>query len=252
MTEPDILLKKRLAELAAQSHRNNIYTFTGFLGEAELAVYYQMEKELSYAGVTVFGGRAEASRNIIRFGREEDFGYVEDFPIRCILIEPLLQKFADIFSHRDFLGAVMNLGIERSEVGDIVIQNNKAYLFATEKMAPYICENLDKVKHTNVKCVITEELPKEAEVRTESMALQVSSERVDAVAAKAFRLSRSEILNHFSAGKVFVNGQICENNSRNLKAADTVSVRGFGKFRYAGAKSLSKKGKLNIIVEKFV
>lgn len=246
------MLKKRLAELAAQSHRNNIYTFTGFLGEAELAVYYQMEKELSYAGAAVFGGRPEASRNMIRFGAEEEFGYAEEFPICCIRIEPLLQKFADVFSHRDFLGAVMNLGTRRSEVGDIVIQDNTAYLFASEKMAPYICENLDKVKHTNVRCILTKELPREAKVRTESMMVQVSSERVDAVAAKVFRLSRNEILNQFSAKKVFVNGQLCENNSRYLKEADTVSVRGYGKFRYAGAQALSKKGKINAIAEKYV
>lgn len=252
MTEQDELLKKRFAELAAQSHGTNSYTFTGFLGEAESAVYYQMERELAYAGVTVFGGRAEASRNMIRFGSQEEFGYVEEFPIRCICIEPLHQKFADALSHRDFLGAVMNLGIERSEVGDIVVQDKKAYLFASEKMTPYICENLDKVKHTNVRCLVTEELPREAQVHTESMVLQVSSERVDAVASKVFRLSRSEILDYFRTRKVFVNGRLCENNSYYLKEADTVSVRGYGKFRFSGVLSLSRKGKQNVLIEKYV
>lgn len=252
MTEKDVLLKKRLADLAAQSYRNNIYTFTGFLGEAEAAVYYQMEKELSYAGTAVFGGRENALRNMIRFGSPDAFGYIEEFPIRCIRIEPLQQKFADDLSHRDFLGAVMNLGIERSETGDIVCKDNMAYLFANEKMVPYICENLDKVKHTNVRCIRTDVLPKEAGVHTESVMVQVSSERVDAVAAKVFRLSRSEILGCFASGKVFVNGQACENNSRYLKESDTVSVRGYGKFRYVGTKSLSKKGKRNAAAEKYV
>lgn len=146
----------------------------------------------------------------------------------------------------------MNLGIERSEVGDIVVQDKKAYLFASEKMAPYICENLDKVKHTYVRCLVTEELPREAQVHTENMVLQVSSERVDAVASKVFRLSRSEILDYFRTRKVFVNGRLCENNSYYLKEADTVSVRGYGKFRFSGVLSLSRKGKQNVLIEKYV
>lgn len=252
MTEQDELLKKRWKELAENSYRNNSYLFTGFLGESELSLFYTVEKELMYAGVKTFGGRENAVRNMVRFGSFEEFGYEEEFPICCIRIEPLQQKFADTFSHRDFLGAVMNLGLERSEIGDIVVQNNMAFLFASQRMTPVIVEQLDKVKHTHVKCTVTQELPQEAKVRMERMTLQVSSVRTDAVAAKVFRLSRNEMLTHFSSKKVFVNGRLCENNSYNLKEEDVVSVRGFGKFRYAGAVSLSKKGKTNIIVEKYI
>lgn len=252
MTEQDILQKKRFSELADKSYQNTIYTFTGFLGEAELAVLHRMERELSYAGVSVSGGREDAQRCMVRFGSPENFGYEEAFPIRCVFVEPLQQKFADAFSHRDFLGAVMNLGIERSEIGDIVVADNTAYLFASDKMTPYICENLVQVKHTRVKCRVTEEIPEAARVHTEELTVQVSSARVDGISSKVFRISRNAVLELSAAGRIFVNGSPCENNSLVLREGDVVSVRGFGKYRYAQTASLSKKGKLNVIVEKYI
>ena len=74
---------------------------------------YEIKKEISYVPFDVFGGTENCERLMIRFGSEELFGYEEPFPICCLLAEPLIEKFADNFTHRDFLGAIMNLGIER-------------------------------------------------------------------------------------------------------------------------------------------
>lgn len=61
MDSEDILWKKRLGELADKAYNNSQYLFTGFLSASELDIYYQMERELSYAAVTAFGGRQTAS-----------------------------------------------------------------------------------------------------------------------------------------------------------------------------------------------
>ena len=126
---------------------------------AELNAFYEMRKEISYVPYSEFGGTENCERLMIRFGSEELFGYEEPFPIRCILAEPLIEKFADSFTHRDFLGAIMNLGIEREVVGDIAIKGKKAYIFCTEKIAEYIAENLVQVKHTSMRCTVLEEAP---------------------------------------------------------------------------------------------
>ena len=138
------LVKKRFRELADKAYNSNTYTFTGFLGLAEISYFYELERELCYVPVTAFGGSESCERVILRFGSEELFGYVEDFPITCLKIQPLMQKFADDLSHRDFLGALMNLGIERSVLGDIIIKDNEGYLFCTNAIAPYIVENLSR------------------------------------------------------------------------------------------------------------
>ena len=114
-------LANRLRELADKSYGQNIYTFSGFLGLSEQDVLWRLEKELSYAGMTLAGGFVQSDRKIVRFGREEEFGYDVAFPIACIHIQPVMKKFAEKLSHRDFLGALMNLGIERSTLGDIQV-----------------------------------------------------------------------------------------------------------------------------------
>ncbi|MBP3604824.1 MAG: hypothetical protein J6J79_11825 [Lachnospiraceae bacterium] len=247
--ESNDFMKKRFLELANKAYNHNIYTFTGFLGLSEMADFYEIEREVSFIKWEISGGHQDSERVMIRFGSAEQFGYEEPFPIVCLKIRPLMQKFADKLSHRDFLGALMNLGIERDTLGDIVLKENQGYLLCTETIAPYICENLTRIKHTSVICEITRELPIETEEDAQEVKLQVSSIRIDGVMAKVYHFSRGESVEYFRQKKVFVNGRLCENNSYSLKENDVVTVRGYGKFVFDQNLGLSKKGKLNIAVK---
>lgn len=249
MDSEEALLRKRFGELADKSYNNSQYLFTGFLSAAELDTYYCMERELSYVPVTVFGGTADCERVMLRFGSVELCGYEEAFPIQCIEISPLVEKFGEELGHRDYLGALMNLGIERSTLGDIIIVGKHAFLFCTEKMAPYIIENLDKVRHTNVRCQIAEKIPESTITRLERRTVQVSAARADCIIAKIYNLSRSGSVELFRAKKVFVNGRLNENNGGQLKPGDKVSVRGFGRFGFVEISGETRKGKLNAVVD---
>lgn len=252
MNAEDALFKKRLTELADKAYRNGQYLFTGFLSVAELGLYYSMERELSYVPVTMFGGTQDCERVMLRFGDASLCGYEEPFPITCIEISPLVEKFGEELSHRDYLGALMNLGIERSTLGDIIIQGKHAFLFCTEKMAAYIVENMDKVRHTNVRCGFAKEVPESTVIGLERMAVQVSAARADSIIAKVYKLSRSESVELFRAKRVFVNGRLNENNSGQLKEGDKVSVRGYGRFQYVGVTHETKKGKLNVEIDLYI
>ena len=249
MDAEETLFRKRLEELANKSYSNSQYLFTGFLSAAELDSYYRMERELSYVPVSVYGGTADCERVMLRFGSGELCGYEEPFPIACIEIAPLVEKFGEELTHRDYLGALMNLGIERGALGDIVIIGKHAFLFCTEKIAPYIQENLDKVRHTNVKCRLAETIPESTVTRLERRTVQVSTGRTDSIIAKLYNLSRSESVELFRAKRVFVNGRLYENNSGQLKPGDKVSVRGFGRFQFAGIAGETRKGKLNAEID---
>lgn len=246
--EENELLRKRLKELAEKAWQNNVYTFTGFLGLSDLSCFYEMEKELDFIPAVCFGGSEDAERAMIRFGSPELFGYEEEFPIVCLKIRPLQQKFADDLSHRDFLGALMNLGIDRSTLGDIILKDNQGFLFCSRSIAPFIMENLSKVKHTSILCEETKDFPVTRQEELTEIKIQTASERIDGVMAKVYRLSRSESIELFRQKKVFVNGRLCENNSRLLRPGDRISVRGYGKFIYTEKQSISKKGKLNAAV----
>lgn len=243
--------RNRLKELADKSFQQNMYTFTGFLGLSEQDIFWKMEADLRHAGYTLFGGTEGAERQMVRFGNVQDFGYEVEFPIVCVHIKPLLAKFADALSHRDFLGALMNLGIERSVLGDIKVGNKEAYLFCTDAIAEHICSNLEQVKHTHMSCRIVEDCEKMPQEKPEECTVLVSSLRVDAVIAKVYHKSRNECLELFRTGRVYIGGKLCENNSRILKAGETVNARGFGKFTVGGEVRETKKGKLNLKLEVF-
>lgn len=245
-TEKDLQqLKKRFLELAEKSYRQNIFTFTGFLSMAEQeALFEAMNTQKGYS-FSLWGGSEGCERQMARFGSPEELGYEEPYPIETLKVSPLLEKFADNFTHRDFLGAVMNLGIDRSTVGDIFLEGRHAWVYCTQRIAPWLCENLTKVKHTNVRCETAAE-GMEAPVREpERVSLIISSERADAILARLYQLSRNQSLELFRTKKVYINGRLCENNSCQLKSGDMVSARGYGRFLYYGASGETRKGRLN-------
>lgn len=245
MREDFTELQNRIRDLANRSYKQDMYTFTGFLSLPEIDAFYQIERELSFSAPKIYGGYENSERAVLRFGDEAVLGYEQEFPIICIHIRPLMEKFAESLSHRDFLGALMNLGIERSVFGDIKAGDKDAYLFCLESMGEYICDNLDKVRHTHVKCEIVNDFSDLPEEKASEVVIQVSSARADAVISKVFNLSRNDSLELFRAGRVFIGGRLCENNSKEVKARDAITVRGFGKFIIDGEWGSTKKGKLS-------
>lgn len=237
-----------LKDMADRAYRQNIFQFTSFLGLPEQDAFWRMEQEIRGINHKLWGGREGADRVVLRFGDPQELGYEAEFPIACIHVSPLHQKFADDLSHRDFLGALMNLGIERDTLGDIMVGEKQAYLFCLDSMAEFICENLKQVKHTQVKCVITPNVGELVQEKPKTEVLQVASPRIDALIAKTYKLSREESLALFRAGKVFVEGRLCENNARLLKQGETINARGYGKFVYLGERGETRKGKTNVEV----
>ena len=100
------------------------------------------------------------------------------------------------------------------------------------------------MKYTHVKCAVTEEFQNIPQEEPVPVSIQVQSLRVDAVLAKVYNMSREKSLDLFRAGKVYVDGRHCENNSRLLKVGETVNARGFGKFTLTGELRETKKGRL--------
>ena len=252
MTADSELLKKRFLELARKSFNSEIFTFTDFLGLAEQSAFAEIKKELRGIPYEAFGGAVGAERVMIRFGSEEELGYSLPFPISVIKAEPLSQKYAGRLTHRDFLGAIMNLGIERDVLGDIVIIDNVGYIFAAEDMAGYIADSLTKVGRTDMKVSIADSLPEGELYRTEQKTVQVSSERLDAIIARVFSLSREDAQTLFKKRLVFADGREIDSSSYTPKEKEKISVRGHGRFIYLGYKSFSKKGKMNVLVELYI
>ncbi|MCI5514344.1 MAG: YlmH/Sll1252 family protein [Oscillospiraceae bacterium] len=230
------LTKKRLTELSHRAFERGYTTFSDFLNLEEISLLKSLHTESEY---NLYGGYDNADRCVASFGECEEYQY----PISCIKIEPANQKFADELSHRDFLGALMNLGINRSTLGDIIVTNNTGYLFCLNSIKEYILQNLDRIKHTTVRCTESV-LPAEiAEKKPEPVELTVSSQRVDIIVAAVFKLSRNTVTQLVNQEKVFINSKIAYKESLTLKSGDIVSVRGKGKFIFDGEIRQTKKNK---------
>lgn len=257
LTKEDILFKNRITELAERSYSKGIYTFTDFLTLSEQSMCFDMMREISYAAPSFFGGADFCERRILRFGSEDSLGYEQPYPIVVVAVSPAALEFAAKLTHRDFLGAVLNLGIDRSVIGDIAIDTdmNTAYIFCLYGMSEYICENLKRVKHDNVTCSLIDDLtslPDGIEPKLLRKSLSVASERVDAVISAAYNISRGDSSDAVKAGLVYVNQKLSTSASDNLKEGDLVSVRGKGRFVYLGVNYVSRKGRDNICIDMFV
>ncbi len=246
------LLKKRFSELSRRSYNSGIFTFTDFLGLAELSVFEEMKKELRGIEYALFGGHPASERKMIRFGSPDELLYEEPFPIVCIKAEPLSQKFADKLSHRDILGALMNLGLERENFGDIAIIENVAYIFMKESVCEYVKDSFSRAKRTDLKLSLVEDLPEGELFKTEEKTVQISSERLDAVIAKVFNLSREAAQSLFARDLVYASGKLTASVSYTPKKDELISVRGYGRFIYKSYDKTSRKGKLCARVELYV
>lgn len=245
------MFKKRLLELAEKAYQQNRYMYTPFLDLYEQSMYQEERSTFSHVTSCLYGGHSYADRQIVCFGNQELFGYEEQPPIVCVQIIPNSKKFANHLTHRDFLGAIMNLGIERPMIGDILIADNVGYVFCLEHIAPFITEQLFQIKQTMVTCHYTTD-PPHIEPNYQEITGFVQSCRLDTMIGLAFQLSRSQSIPYIQGKKVFVNGKLMESNSFSLKEGMIISVRGLGKFIFDGVDGTTKKGRNRILLRKFI
>ncbi len=248
MNEQD-LCKKRLLDLSKQADIKGIVTFSGFLNLNELNIYHT-NKTSYYTKTECFGGYDSAERQMIAFIPDAfcfDFPGKQDYPIKCIHIVPKYPKFAEKLTHRDVLGALMNLGIERNRLGDILCLDDDYYVFCENSIFPFIMGELIKIRHTMVE--LSEEINYrhlQANIQFEEQYDMIASNRIDCIIAKAFHLSRSEAANYLAAEKVFINGKCITNCNQSCENGAIVSVRGKSRFLFEDCNSTSKKGKLRV------
>ncbi len=241
-------MKSHYIDLSNKAYQSNTYMFTEFLSLSEQEDLYAEAKEFSQIPFNMNGGYEMAERKVCRFGNEDFFGYDVEFPIVCIRIWPRSKKFASPVSHRDYLGALMNLGLERKCFGDIVVEGQEAYVFVLEKNADFVLQELSSIGRNPIFCEKVSYNIQALNTDGESKHLLTASLRADAVIAKVFNISRNDAAKLFFEKRIAVNGRLVENNDKQLTIKDAVSVRGMGKFIIEEVGGMSKKGKQNIDV----
>lgn len=227
--------------------------FSDFMDRAKCARFAERMRGIRDLNVTLFGGTEDCERQMMGFSSAEEVLIEEEFPIKIIKIRRKSKKFgqADL-SHRDYLGSILGLGIDRSKVGDILVAEDTAVCFVAEEISPYITAVLEQVSRTAVVAEETEQAEDIPQRQTEARRLTVASMRLDAVASEAFHLARGKTQTLIHAEKAQVNWNIVTSTSHLLKEGDLVSLRGFGRFRVKEIGGRTKKDRIGLEIEKYV
>ena len=218
--EDKIIFAKALDRLT-ESVNKEISTFTDFIDPARCETLILIFKKMNKREIKSFGGHENAERKIIGFIVNDE----EIFPITPITFT-FNAKFCKPPSHRDYLGAVLGLGLERRKIGDILLGENGATIFVSSDIAEYICENLKQAGRVAIKGKIGEVITSVSQSKEKR--ITVPSLRTDAVISSAFNLSRRDSSALIESEKVFVNGKPAK-KTQLISAGDTITVRGKGR-----------------------
>ena len=216
---------------------------TSFLTLSEQEILMRIKpKDVS---VQLFGGFDEAIRKIAYIS---DIGWDPIFDLVC-LVSAYDSRFRTL-SHRDILGTLMSLGIDRNQLGDFAIQDNHLYVFCKRKIAQYIMDSISMIG----KCPVSFELQESVDIHVkmlEEMQINCASTRLDAVVAQLAHCSRNDAMSKIHQGQVKLNDVELEEN-RQLCFNDVVSIRKVGKFVFKEVAKTTKKNRLILKFEKFI
>ncbi|NLF44682.1 MAG: hypothetical protein GX581_01290 [Syntrophomonadaceae bacterium] len=214
------------------------------LGEAVAVQYADMVWKMD-------GGYESAERKRLLLAPAWVDDDAMDNHIQYIQIKPTDRKKTSL-EHRDYLGAILNLGIKREKIGDILVQEQEAYCLVDASLTDYLCRQLERVGRSRVitSSIEIEELclpqPKPVPINC-----TISSLRLDAVLAAACKISRSEAADLIEGGRVQINHQITEKTAVSVKENDLLSVRGQGRIRLEAVEGLSRKGRCRVRLSKW-
>ena len=248
-TSEDRMLLAKLWDKINGGIRRNIPTNTAFLSPRELEMARFLFGEQS--NLVAFGGFETAQRKMLCYFpdyMEPDFS--EDAPLVCLRAE-YYEKEA--LSHRDFLGALMGFGISRESVGDICVGNGSCDFFVTEEIAPSLLQSFYEVGRVKIRLsripLAEAEIP-EPEIR--ELRDTLASLRLDSVISSGFRIGRSLACSYIGSGKAAINGLPCEKADKQVSEGAEISVRGLGKIKLYSVNGQTKKGRISVVIHRYV
>ena len=239
------LLPARIDDLKQLCAKTNSPKFIGFLTADELAVAVrQFKAGEKYCS---FGGYDGAERTMLAV--LPDWCDEPVFPLEAITFT---YRGCDRLAHRDFLGALMALGITRETVGDILIEDGRAVVFAAVDVAKFILTQIDKVGNVGVALSEGFSAPLPQISKKQTFTVTVASTRLDCVVAALCGVSRKTAAEKIADGDVAINSASVTKPTANVAAENKITVRHKGKFDIVSCDSYSKKGRIILKYDKYL
>ncbi len=249
--EEDRLLLAKLWDKIQGGVRKNIVSCTGFLSPREQEMARFLFGDMP--GLFAFGGYPDAERKMLVYLPDylgEDALMEEASPVVCLRASFYREEAP---SHRDFLGALMGAGISRQSVGDICVAEESCDFFVTLEIVPYLLQNFNSAGRVRLQLKqIPLEQMQRSQPETKQIKDTVSSLRLDSVIASGFRISRGLACEYIKAGKAAINGLPCEKPDKMVAQGNKISVRGLGKILLSTVNGQTKKGRISVVIDRYV
>lgn len=229
---------------------NNLYY--GLVEHTKFLTPYEKKMVISLANkyklyYQVFESHINSERDAVYFS-------TDPFELEAYIYQDFaavqIRKVNDKMDHKNVLGALMGLGIERETVGDIVFGDDNIEISVTSEMADYIVFNLDSIGRNRVKPSLKDDVfLEEVKLEYKTSQIIVSSLRLDVVVAGLINLSRSNSKKMIQMERIKVNHQVESNPSVELDTKDTISIHKHGRFIIGNILGRTRKDKIRLEIK---
>lgn len=254
--EDKMCLSQILDKIEFSKMRGKI-EYTDFLDMYQISLVENFLRKIKFENYQLYGGYEEAERKIfIVFPDKYDRKMLEKNyhkMVKIVRIE-LPEEEQGKYSHRNYLGGIVKLGLKREKVGDIIVHEQGADMITVEDFADILKQQLPSLTRFENSCVTIEEISqlRQREIKVEQVKIIVPSLRLDNFVSDLARTSRSKASQIIAQERVFINGQSETKVSKQLKLKDVITIRGKGRFVIQEFDGTTRSGRMVVILEKYV
>lgn len=254
--EDKICLAQILDKIELMQTRGKI-EYTDFLDMYQISLVEIFLKKIKFENYKIYGGYDDAERKIlIVYPEKYDDNMLEKNYSKLLKVVrvTLDEEEKGKYSHRNYLGGIVKLGLRREKVGDILVDNDGADIIVVEDFSEILKKELPSLKRFENSKVEKFELKdlRKKEIRIEDVKIIVPSLRLDNIVSDLARTSRSKAAQIIAQERVFVNGQNETKLSKQIKLNDVITIRGKGRFVIKEFDGTTRSGRTVIVVEKYV
>lgn len=254
--EDRLLVSKMLDQIALCSKRNKIQN-TDFLDSRQKLLLEKVLKSNKIENYIIFGGFEDAERNVIIFYPEKWIKEIVEKNYASVMqvVEVLLPNdLRGKYTHRDYLGGLMKLGLKREKIGDIVVWEEGAHIIVLNEIVLFLEQHLSTLIRFQKSQISIKEINEihKCVINKEEIEIIVSSTRLDNIVSELCKTSRTKAEEIIRAERVFVNYETVTKDSKTINVGDKITIRGKGKFEIVEQVGNTKKGRYILKVEKYV
>ena len=253
----DKILLAQILDKAEMVEKKNKIEYTDFLDLAQIELVQKFINKIKLQNYMIYGGFEQAERKMYVIYPDKFNSVVVEKNLSNIIQIIRIELPDDLkgkYTHRDYLGAVIKLGIERKKIGDIIVDQNGADIIVDKDIVKFLLDNLGSLTRFSKSTISVQNIEdlRPVEIKKEELEIIVSSMRLDNVISELARCSRNKALDIINTERVFINFECETKKTKQVKTGDMITIRGKGRFFVKEIIGQTRSGRTVIKIEKFV